>query len=262
MYIIPEEKTCSKCKNTKPLSEFNTDKFKKSGFTSQCKACRSESSAKWRKNNPEKVKATDQRRLANPEYKIIKAARMRKWRADNLELARAKDRQRRQNDLEGFRAYDKEIRLRNLDKYLLREREQYVKHKPKRLARSRRYNLLNKEKITEIRKAWRRTNAEYVRDYGRQYARKWRAANPEKVAERDRLRKAREARAEGSYTKLQWIFLCIKYDYKCLCCHKHLPLEPDHIVPLSRGGSNFISNIQPLCRSCNASKGSKTIDYR
>ncbi|GAA2657458.1 hypothetical protein GCM10010412_028070 [Nonomuraea recticatena] len=50
------------------------------------------------------------------------------------------------------------------------------------------------------------------------------------------------------------------------CCLARLatdrPLEPDHIIALSRGGPPAIDNIQPLCRSCNASKKARFIDYR
>jgi 5-methylcytosine-specific restriction endonuclease McrA len=39
-------------------------------------------------------------------------------------------------------------------------------------------------------------------------------------------------------------------------------LTADHNVQLSLGGSNAISNIQPLCGECNGAKGLATTDYR
>jgi 5-methylcytosine-specific restriction endonuclease McrA len=71
------------------------------------------------------------------------------------------------------------------------------------------------------------------------------------------------SKAEGSYTKEEWENLCSEYGNLCLCCGKIKPLEPDHIIPVSKGGTNRIDNIQPLCHSCNTSKGNRrTTDYR
>ena len=36
----------------------------------------------------------------------------------------------------------------------------------------------------------------------------------------------------------------------------HLKMEVDHIVPWSRGGSDNIHNLQPLCKPCNRAKKS------
>lgn len=40
---------------------------------------------------------------------------------------------------------------------------------------------------------------------------------------------------------------------KCYIC-KALATDTDHVIPLSRGGTNWPSNQRPICRSCNAKK--------
>lgn len=77
--------------------------------------------------------------------------------------------------------------------------------------------------------------------------------------------RAKKLQTEGNYTVEDWIKLKEKYNFSCLRCHKKEPeiiLHQDHIVPLSKNGSNYIKNIQPLCKSCNSTKNNKTIDYR
>lgn len=67
----------------------------------------------------------------------------------------------------------------------------------------------------------------------------------------------------GTFTDHEFKELCEKYGNRCLCCgDKEAVLEADHVVPLTRGGSDEIHNIQPLCGYCNRSKFVDIIDYR
>ncbi len=115
-------------------------------------------------------------------------------------------------------------------------------------------NLLRKKK-------YRQDNKEKVALYGK----KFKSEHKELYNFYSRLRVYRKTSAEGSHTVQEWNELKKLYNYMCLSCKKIEPevkLCEDHIVPLSKGGNNFISNIQPLCRPCNTSKMVKTIDYR
>ena len=47
-------------------------------------------------------------------------------------------------------------------------------------------------------------------------------------------------------------------DGKCLKCGTTEALELDHIVPIASGGKTEASNLQTLCRSCNAAKGARS----
>jgi 5-methylcytosine-specific restriction endonuclease McrA len=67
----------------------------------------------------------------------------------------------------------------------------------------------------------------------------------------------------------RWLTIRIEIDerphfnYRCVACSADdVPLTRDHIIPISRGGSDAIENIQPLCQSCNSRKHTNAIDYR
>ena len=53
---------------------------------------------------------------------------------------------------------------------------------------------------------------------------------------------------------------------KCALCGKSKdeePLEVDHIVPRSKGGTNDVVNLQALCRTCNRGKSNRdATDFR
>lgn len=65
------------------------------------------------------------------------------------------------------------------------------------------------------------------------------------------------------FTAREWLDLISSYNHTCLRCGcNNCELEADHIKPLSKGGSNSIDNIQPLCAKCNNWKATQEIDYR
>lgn len=53
----------------------------------------------------------------------------------------------------------------------------------------------------------------------------------------------------------QYVFQ--RNNYQCQSCgktHQETQLTIDHIIPLAKGGSNDISNLQTLCFNCNRQK--------
>ncbi len=56
-------------------------------------------------------------------------------------------------------------------------------------------------------------------------------------------------------------YLLEKYDRTCQYCDAtDIPLEIEHIVPKSKGGSNRFSNLTLSCRQCNEKKGNHPIE--
>lgn len=68
-------------------------------------------------------------------------------------------------------------------------------------------------------------------------------------------RKAREAEAIGSFTWSAFMRIAQRFDFCCAYCgDRPGALDPDHVVPLSRGGINSTANLLPACRMCNGQK--------
>ncbi|MFX1520231.1 MAG: RNA-guided endonuclease IscB [Promethearchaeota archaeon] len=56
-------------------------------------------------------------------------------------------------------------------------------------------------------------------------------------------------------------YLLDKWGRKCAYCGKtDVPLEVEHIIPKSRGGTDRVSNLTISCRNCNLKKGDKTTE--
>lgn len=139
---------------------------------------------------------------------------------------------------------------------------------------------LNREKVARYRARhpdralastlkWQAANRDHVRIEHRRHAAAWRARNPDfyrQYVEANRAQvnaikarhKARRRGAVGSHSLQEWRDKCSLLGNVCIYCGEAKPLERDHNVPPSRGGSDFISNILPACRNCNSAKHDKT----
>lgn len=101
-------------------------------------------------------------------------------------------------------------------------------------------------------------NSEARKKYHAVNLKRWRRKYPEKMAVQLARRRTRKLLAEEEFEAL-----CEEYGNVCLRCGKgDALLTPDHVVPLSLGGSNGIENIQPLCLGCNCWKNVKVVDCR
>ena len=72
------------------------------------------------------------------------------------------------------------------------------------------------------------------------------------------------ARSIATHTPEQWELLKRQLGGRCVMCGVYgtsIHLEKDHVKPIYQGGSDGIDNLQPLCASCNASKGPDSMNW-
>ncbi len=123
----------------------------------------------------------------------------------------------------------------------------------------------HKERVREIGQKSKAKHRQQRLEYGRKYCLKhkeemrvkllaWRRKNKAKVVQQVLLRRYREKGITGSHTLKQWEELKDKYGQRCAICKEKKTLTRDHIIPVTKKGTNDISNIQPLCRECNSRK--------
>ncbi len=252
-------KVCCKCKVDQPESNFTRDKSRADGLFPQCRACRKIDKHQYYLDHKEDIfRKSKQWHQENPDSgKAIK----KRYRDTHKEEIATRISEAKRADPERFSNNNKRSYKRNRDKILARNRAYYDKYPERKKETYRKHREKNREAMNERSRKW---YAEH-RSIHNQRVQRWAAKNTHKRLAYVHARRARRLQNGGQYTTAQWSELKLEYDYCCLCCDRREPdirLTIDHVVPIARGGSNDISNIQPLCIHCNKSKGTKTIDYR
>lgn len=94
----------------------------------------------------------------------------------------------------------------------------------------------------------------------RELNKKWMQNNPDKRRASMTKRRCLVLGAEGSHTGEDIKEIIELQKHRCAGCRcdlKKSGYHVDHIIPLSGGGSNWRSNLQIMCPSCNTSKKDK-----
>jgi 5-methylcytosine-specific restriction endonuclease McrA len=121
---------------------------------------------------------------------------------------------------------------------------------------------------------WRKKNSAWLKEYEskrrknperieatRRASKAWKDAHPQERRNhvRNRRAKLRDGGVLSRGIEKKLMFL---QRGQCAACHCNIKNEfqLDHIVPVSRGGSNTDSNAQLLCPRCNQSKSNKTAE--
>lgn len=131
----------------------------------------------------------------------------------------------------------------------------YQRNKEKISSRRKARYEQNKAATLEQNRRWREQNI----DRHRALCRDWAARHPEKMRELVARRRATQLGADGSHTNKDVAMLLAAQSGLCAACHADVStgFHVDHVIPLSKGGSDGPENLQILCPSCNRSKASK-----
>ena len=92
-------------------------------------------------------------------------------------------------------------------------------------------------------------------------SKKHHAENPQMTAARRASYNTRKSNAEGTHSTLELKLLRQKQNDLCAYCGDELngAGELDHRISLLNGGSNYVSNLAWVCRTCNRDKGGKNV---
>ena len=162
-------------------------------------------------------------------------------------------------------------------------RAESAEYRKKNPDQRRKYYLRNREKQIVDAKAWRDAHPEQVRATAKAYYDKsaakrakryeenkvallaagaeWKRNNKAARKKHKADRRARERAATGSWSPEDIAFLFNIQKGRCAHAWCRTPLgekyQIDHIIALSKGGSNDRRNLQLLCRPCNTKKAAK-----
>jgi 5-methylcytosine-specific restriction endonuclease McrA len=187
---------------------------------------------------------TDAQRARNRETS-------RRWRAENPERSKANIQRQYEN-------YKKRLAAGLIPKQTEQQKEKarinhkayYHANKTKALETAKAWQEANPEKVLAAKRKWRLNNIEKQRAATNRWQRTHLVENKIKAGRH----RAKKFKAAGFHTPEQLAARVAYYGGKCAYC-KIYPYESiDHVIPLTRGGSNWPANLRPACDFCNSSK--------
>lgn len=143
---------------------------------------------------------------------------------------------------------------------------QSPEQRERRRQRSSAWKKANREKLNEYMREWQRKNRKRKRRIGRdpmtgrRATARWRLNHPEKATQSSRLntrnRRAAKLKAGGVHTPEDISRIMEDQRGRCAYCRRSIRKSHhvDHIIPLSKGGSNWPKNLQLTCKACNLKK--------
>lgn len=134
------------------------------------------------------------------------------------------------------------------------------KNLEKRKTKNKIWNMAHPENLRAMRKKY------YYKNRLKKIAktREWMKNNPikTKINRQNSWRRHRALRlnASGFHTYEEWMNRVDYYGWRCIYCKINLndkTLTQDHLIPLSRNGTDWPANLAPACSLCNSKKYNK-----
>jgi len=258
-------KKCCSCKEAKLLGEFNKSKAQFAGLSCQCRDC---SKARHRQRNANGPRARAKReREALHAQGLKKCTRCGEVKPHGQFSKKAKTWDGLDNWCrECLSAYKKEYRSdpENAAKEQAQSRKWRRENPERVLENSREWAAKNPERKRRNKRRWHLANKESENAKARTRSKQWVQDNPERHNNLNANYRARSRGAPGRFTKRQWAKLKELCNHRCVMCGRKKKLCRDHVIPLTHPDTtNWISNIQPLCKKCNSTKRDvDRTDYR
>lgn len=150
------------------------------------------------------------------------------------------------------------------EKHRIRSRMWAKSHPEEHRKQNRLYYIANPKPYNIRNSIWRKNNPEKesnrkinYRLFHPEKIKLWHINNPEKRKSYSHRHRALVLGNGGTYTTQDILALLMVFNNRCPKCKQRPPnvkLTIDHAFPLKRGGTNWPSNLQILCTSCNSKK--------